>query len=109
MLTTNSLVSRIFRSVSLASPWLAPVCFGCRSPGANASRGGSTQTVFKNEKGARLSCLDALTVDTHAIGRRATELWRMLYRSLCEGSDGLTIILSSIDSGVHHFFAANTS
>ncbi|MGA8866492.1 MAG: hypothetical protein WB510_05965, partial [Candidatus Sulfotelmatobacter sp.] len=61
---------------SLVSPWSAPACFGCRNPGANASNGGSTHTALKKEKGARLGCPDALTVETQAIGRGATELRR---------------------------------
>src|SRR4029077_2743894 len=81
-LTTNSLVSRILRSVSLASPQVELVSLGERSPGANASSGGSTQTQLKKEKGARLGCPVALSVETHAMGRGATEFRSRPYSSL---------------------------
>jgi hypothetical protein len=60
--------------VSLGSPAIEPARFGDRSPGANASSGGAVHTQLKNENGARFGCPDALTVDTHAMGRGATEL-----------------------------------
>src|ERR1700689_3865248 len=85
----------MFRKVSLGSPRPA-FALGWRSPGANASNGGSTHTQLKNENGARFGCPVKLIVDTHAIGRGATELSRMPYSSLCERFEGVTIIPSSI-------------
>jgi hypothetical protein len=50
---------------------------GWRNPGAKANKGGSTHMALKKEKGARLGCPEGLTVETHAIGRGATEFSRM--------------------------------
>src|SRR5579863_471002 len=77
MLTTNSFVSRTLRSVSFASPCGPFPFFGGRRPGAKASNGGSTQTALKKENGARFGCPAALSVETHAMGRGATELRTM--------------------------------
>jgi hypothetical protein len=72
----------MFRRVSLGfpagSPASAPDFFGERIDGANANSAGSAHTALKNEKGARLGCPEALILETHAIGRGATALSRML-------------------------------
>src|ERR1700728_803760 len=54
---------------------------GARSPGANASSGGSTQTQLKNENGARFGWPEPLRVETQAIGRGATALRMSPYKS----------------------------
>src|SRR5271165_1868949 len=83
----------MLRSVSLGSPSRALACLDARSPGEKPSSGGSTHNTLKKENGARLGCPDVLSVETHAIGRGATEFSKRPYSSLCEIWEGITSII----------------
>ena len=67
MLTTNSLLSRMFRAVSFGRPTAL-------FPGANATIGGLEPKQLKNEKGAALTAPSLSTVVIHAIGLGVTRL-----------------------------------
>ena len=67
MFTTNSPVSRMFRSVSLGAGWPSTHL----REGENPSNGGFAETALKKEKGARFR-RPLLSVETHAIGRGTT-------------------------------------
>ena len=70
-LTTNSLVSRMFRAVSLGIP-------GDLLPGAKATIGGRLPITLKKENGAILLLPDRLLVLTQAIGRGTTKAVKTL-------------------------------